>query len=318
MILTCPNCDAQFAVGDNLIGDEGRKVKCSSCSNVWFQEPVVEAVEEEGFPSGESIDEAIDEALEEVAGKIHEENEGEYEIPSITPEAANPNEFIAQDTPEEKKAKKVSYAAAVTFFFLIFFYYYLNAQSIMREDPSMQAFYSLMGVRMNLPGEGLIFDKVSVDDNGSAIKVAGNIINLSVAEQELPPLEAFVIDGEENILASWIIKPDKHSLEAEEVHKFESLYYKPENLMTKDTKVKVRFSLKSDSKTDGEGDGNNQAHHQGESDHQSDHEVSLESHPPVFAVPHPALSLENHAPGRSLLPDHQTDDQADHSSEEHH
>lgn len=36
MILTCKNCNTNFAVPDNAIGPSGRKVRCSKCLNVWF------------------------------------------------------------------------------------------------------------------------------------------------------------------------------------------------------------------------------------------------------------------------------------------
>jgi len=39
MRLSCPNCDAQYEVGDNVIPQSGRDVQCSSCGKPWFQEP---------------------------------------------------------------------------------------------------------------------------------------------------------------------------------------------------------------------------------------------------------------------------------------
>lgn len=36
MILSCPQCSAQFKVPESAIPDEGRNVKCSSCGNIWF------------------------------------------------------------------------------------------------------------------------------------------------------------------------------------------------------------------------------------------------------------------------------------------
>lgn len=37
MRLICPNCDAQYEVGDGVIPDEGRDVQCSNCGQTWFQ-----------------------------------------------------------------------------------------------------------------------------------------------------------------------------------------------------------------------------------------------------------------------------------------
>lgn len=39
MILRCPSCSAQYLVANTSIGPTGRKVRCSSCGNVWFQDP---------------------------------------------------------------------------------------------------------------------------------------------------------------------------------------------------------------------------------------------------------------------------------------
>ena len=37
MILTCEKCTTSYAVADNAIGAEGRKVKCIGCGHVWLQ-----------------------------------------------------------------------------------------------------------------------------------------------------------------------------------------------------------------------------------------------------------------------------------------
>ncbi|APX89551.1 hypothetical protein BV394_07345 [Brevirhabdus pacifica] len=37
MRLICPNCDAQYEVGDGVIPPEGRDVQCSNCGHTWFQ-----------------------------------------------------------------------------------------------------------------------------------------------------------------------------------------------------------------------------------------------------------------------------------------
>lgn len=38
MRITCPNCNAQYEVGDDMIPSEGRDVQCSNCGTTWFQE----------------------------------------------------------------------------------------------------------------------------------------------------------------------------------------------------------------------------------------------------------------------------------------
>ena len=40
LTLTCPECRAQFEIPEELIPPNGRKVQCSACKNIWFQEKV--------------------------------------------------------------------------------------------------------------------------------------------------------------------------------------------------------------------------------------------------------------------------------------
>lgn len=60
MILTCPQCSTQFKLDDALIGEAGRKVKCSSCAHVWHQAPVTEPAEDDGGDA--AVKEASNEA----------------------------------------------------------------------------------------------------------------------------------------------------------------------------------------------------------------------------------------------------------------
>jgi predicted Zn finger-like uncharacterized protein len=43
MILTCPNCATQYDVADGAIPPQGRKVRCASCGESWFQEATATA-----------------------------------------------------------------------------------------------------------------------------------------------------------------------------------------------------------------------------------------------------------------------------------
>jgi predicted Zn finger-like uncharacterized protein len=39
MLLSCPECHAQYNMTPAQLGDEGRNVRCTTCRHVWFQKP---------------------------------------------------------------------------------------------------------------------------------------------------------------------------------------------------------------------------------------------------------------------------------------
>ncbi|PVA07316.1 zinc-ribbon domain-containing protein [Thalassorhabdomicrobium marinisediminis] len=46
MRLICPNCGAQYEVGEDVIPDDGRDVQCSNCGHTWFETPGASAAAE--------------------------------------------------------------------------------------------------------------------------------------------------------------------------------------------------------------------------------------------------------------------------------
>ena len=56
MRLTCPNCDAQYEVPDDVVPVEGRDVQCSNCGQTWFQHHSDHAPQDDAPPENEDID----------------------------------------------------------------------------------------------------------------------------------------------------------------------------------------------------------------------------------------------------------------------
>lgn len=66
MIISCPNCFARYTLPQGALPDEGRKVRCSSCSNTWHatpdevEVPVIEPVSE---PVSDPVMEPVEEVV---------------------------------------------------------------------------------------------------------------------------------------------------------------------------------------------------------------------------------------------------------------
>ncbi|PCK00266.1 MAG: hypothetical protein COA45_00325 [Zetaproteobacteria bacterium] len=334
MILTCPNCNGQFKIDDDLIGDKGRKVKCSSCSEIWFQES--ESIEPENDVAlGDFEEDAVLGDIEEdvVLGDIEEEEgeDGFYEVDLVDAEEPEHEE---QPLPESihreislkhikraveshgvgSKSQLLGYGIAATVFVLILSFLLSNSTSMMNNRPSMQAFYNLFGIYMEIPGEGLVFDQLAVEDNGETITVSGRIINLESVSVSVPVIEASLLDPSGVPITQWYIQPPMDILEAEASLSFHSIYYKSKSHETADVgnerevdhedehgedvhnqdvlHLQIRFALLSRIDV---GDGeSNSVHQQDAQNHQSDHAESSKSHQSVSSEEHQAPSHGNH------------------------
>lgn len=96
MILTCPNCSTQYAVGDGAIPPQGRKVRCASCGESWFQEA------ERGADS-------------EPASDIEGPAEGPVEIEVVVEEAGDqsPYDSIPEPAAEDDEDEGFAEAALI-------------------------------------------------------------------------------------------------------------------------------------------------------------------------------------------------------------
>lgn len=101
MRLTCPNCDAQYEVPDDVIPQDGRDVQCSNCGNTWFQAHPDHAVEvvddpEAPEPDAEWTPEVTeDEPLQEVVADSSDDIDETESSGPVTMSSDAPDEVLA-------------------------------------------------------------------------------------------------------------------------------------------------------------------------------------------------------------------------------
>ena len=100
MIITCPACATQFRVPDGALGTDGRKLRCSSCRHVWFQEPLAPPAETAPQPEPEIY------ASPATA-------EAPPAAPSVSEEAADPVEEPLEDAAAWDQAEPAEESPAV-------------------------------------------------------------------------------------------------------------------------------------------------------------------------------------------------------------
>lgn len=180
MIITCSKCKTQFAVASTAIGNNGRKVRCSSCGNVWFQEP---------------LDKIAD---VKKAGKA-----------TPPPEEVNP---IPKNSnlPAIRRQLKVSVGMYVTLFIFIALAVSIGLLAHPKLSPK---FVALLGMK-NM--DGVVFHnfKVSKEVDGKRLKfiISGDVVNESEASLPMPSIIATVYSKGGREMGKFTFPPPQESL----------------------------------------------------------------------------------------------------------
>ena len=90
MLITCPDCGAQYDVDEKIIPDWGKKMRCAKCNKVWLAEKKNKGSEFEN-PKSDFGDEEIESVGDEVV-----------ETPSVAVDELKPEETLVDDVVEEK------------------------------------------------------------------------------------------------------------------------------------------------------------------------------------------------------------------------
>ncbi len=275
MILTCPQCASRFLTPARAIGAKGRKVKCSSCAETWFQEPDEETLSEiqEQEDETASVIEPEDEspALEsevEVEEVTEPEPEAAIEDASVEdiPEGVKPAqeealdfEFVERKSifarallffrgePIALKQRAGGYGAAAVLFVLTVFVFSVFQAPLVKAWPASAGFYKVFGIQSKLSGQGLIFDDLMAEIEGDEIKISGQVVNLYKKPQDMPPVLITVHAEGQKVLERWFVTLPQGRVESEQIIPF-SLAYVSKHLKDAEA-LKVKFVLKVEEET---------------------------------------------------------------------
>ncbi len=201
MILTCPNCSKRFLLSAQALAPEGRKVKCSSCTEEWFQ-----------LPDPDELIEDIEKQMEDIPESVK----------PIPERSSVP--VLQKDKPEKGKGAPMAFAAASVVFILILAGLIFVKDTVTKAWPPSAAIYQMIGMKITVPGEGLVFDRTQVSVVGGKVLIEGLIINLTQQTHAIPMIEASLKDEFGNVKALWNIEPPQHELEPESTLPFMAQY----------------------------------------------------------------------------------------------
>ena len=208
MILTCEQCHTRYLVPQDAIGRHGRMVRCTACAHQWFQEPDEEAapLPPEEPVEAPPVDMAVDAPAEEPIP------EGVMPDPDDVALPALPEDVMTDGAGDKSYPRTMGALGAAAVFLLIGGAMYALHQPLVRLWPPASYLYELGGLKAPLPGEGLIFDKLTATvtlaaDGGRLLTIEGSIVNLKDHEIEIPPVQTTLLLEGGRTFDSWQQEP---------------------------------------------------------------------------------------------------------------
>ena len=200
MILTCPSCSSRYNVDAAAFQQKARKVRCANCGHRWKAQPPVDDPQSADL---ELESPAVEKSKEQVQAAVA---------------AANPVRRPAAATHEKLRASKpVGWMLSVGVVVLLLVSAIIGRNGIVGKFPATAAVYQSVGLSID-QDFGLEFKDVTLDwqrEGGAFVLVVeGEIVNLSEANQVIPPVRMAILDGEGRELQHEYFELDENELSA--------------------------------------------------------------------------------------------------------
>ena len=198
MILTCPNCSSRYHVDAAAFQQKARKVRCANCGHRWKAQPPVDEPQ------------SADLQLESPAVEKSKEQ--------VQAAAASPVRRPAAATREKMRSSKpVGWMLSVGVVVLLLVSAIIGRNGIVGKFPATAAVYQSVGLSID-QDFGLEFKDVTLDwqrEGGAFVLVVeGEIVNLSEADQVIPPVRMAILDSDGRELQHEYFQLDENELGA--------------------------------------------------------------------------------------------------------
>lgn len=204
MIVTCTSCKTRYLTDPALLGAGGRTVRCAKCGNSWLQTSPAD------MPRRVDV---MSPLLQSVVN---------------TPPRFNlPTRYVPPRRPRRGLAIALT-AAALT---LIIGGGYVARDRIIETWPPVKRVYELIGGLVGAPRSTLDVGKIQVvrqPFNGvDKLVLRGEIVNSGSLPQEVPALQATLLDANDQGLMYWTFSTDYTILQPGEIATFKTEAFNP-------------------------------------------------------------------------------------------
>ena len=187
MILECTECNSRYLVPDAAIGAEGRMVRCANCKHSWYQPPAAADV--------------IQAAKDRRAAQVT------VPEPAIvdTPDYRGPSRRARRDP--ARKWTMLALAAGVTMSVAV-------AGIVWSGNPGIAA---QLGLPVGASDTQLVIadktiDRRDLQTGNELFAVSGKVVNPTDDRQRIPDIRADLRDGQQRLVYSWTITPERRFL----------------------------------------------------------------------------------------------------------
>ncbi len=220
MIITCVECHARYLINPDVLGAQGRVVRCSSCSYSWTQTPPED--------SPRPLAEDFREKKEKLLDPVESHSSSESELSKMTSDLAYASQNLFH--PGQKKSFSVLKVGGlmVAFFLLAGLTLgYVGREQLLIRFPGLEPLYAAVGIHMNPLALGLELKDVTWVVSDPVLKkvmLKGVIANSTQRALVIPPLSLLLKESQGGTLVSvdrWVVHTPMNKILPGEVYPFQ-------------------------------------------------------------------------------------------------
>lgn len=237
MQVYCPECSTGYEIDPALIPNEGKKLRCAQCDNIWLctpsdfidvdklhrlidegaSLPQVETAEVENETANEAeVELRVEPEFDNIEANKDDNSNGMQEIFARLSAQSESIYKAEKEIPAYKKVlkslikffalqnKKVCFIYFIVFVTLIALALNYARYDIVRKFPSLEKVYATFGIESKIIGEGLEFQNVNrrdfEEDFVNMTEVKGYIVNKTDKDIELPIIHLNMLDKDAQVL----------------------------------------------------------------------------------------------------------------------
>ena len=240
MLISCPNCTTRYNIDPAIISNNGRKVRCVQCRNIWIQTRPDSQIEsetglfdaedgetiDEGSSSGDSDDNFPDSpsmSKTDSSGSSAQKLPGKENVPnkentkketelSTEPSQQDLDAIEYEDQDESDVPMSAIIWVVVLSVLLLFIALAIFLQdNIIKWIPVTREVYTAIGMEETVSGDLLEIRLKKIEPDPARpghVMIFGEVYNISAEDLEVPRLRASILDKEGAVIKNWDFSAD--------------------------------------------------------------------------------------------------------------